>query len=272
MITLNSFSSPLGISLLSLPVLLTVPSAEPSLCSDEAPASAPAELQSTLANTVIQSTGAIEADLTAFRELLGNPINGAAVGTQFTGHREINWDGVPAAVTNVINFPSNFFNVNSTRGLIYGVANRGLEVSSQGFADINPTYATEFLPFSGTKTFSTLGTNVSDVQFRVAGSDTPAVVRGFGVVFMDVDDRGSTGFELLDQNGDVLAAVRAPVRSDARGASFVGIVFDNPVIARVRIVSGNGKLAPGANDISQGGEHDLVVMDDFLYGEPVAQL
>jgi len=47
-------------------------------------------------------------------------------------------------------------------------------------------------------------------------------------------------------------------------------VFPEPVIGRVRIVSGNGRLAPGKDDVSQGGERDLVVLDDFLYGEPTA--
>ena len=268
MISLNSFSSPLWVSILSLPVLLPTSAPEAQLCCDEAPSSASAQLGAI--GTVIQSTGAIEADLTAFRELLGNPNNNALVGQQPAGRREVNWDGVPAGVTNVFNFPNKFFNVNSPRGLVYGSANRGLEVSSQGFTDINPTYATEFLPFSGTKTFSTLGTNVSDVQFFVAGSAVEAGVRGFGVVFMDVDSGGSTGIELLDKNGDTLAVVRAPARSDARGASFAGIVFNDPVIARVRIIAGTSHLAPGVNDVSQGGVQDLVVMDDFIYGEPTA--
>jgi len=36
-----------------------------------------------------------------------------------------------------------------------------------------------------------------------------------------------------------------------------------PRIARVRITSGDA--APGPND---NGKHDLVMMNDFLYGEP----
>jgi hypothetical protein len=38
----------------------------------------------------------------------------------------------------------------------------------------------------------------------------------------------------------------------------------------VKIVTGDGRLAPDELDISQGGQHDLVVMDDLLYGEPTA--
>jgi hypothetical protein len=45
--------------------------------------------------------------------------------------------------------------------------------------------------------------------------------------------------------------------------SFFGIVFDDARIARVRIRSGD--VAPGPDD---NGKHDIVVMDDFIYGEP----
>jgi len=220
--------------------------------------------------TIIRSTGAIEADVAAFRALLGNPINGTLPGHQQTGHREINWDAVPAAVTNVTNFPAAFFNTNSTRGLVYDLRSRGLEVSDQRFTDINPTYAAEFNPFSGQKIFSPISSNKSDVEFFVSGSDTQAAVTGFGAVFMDVDVEGSSGLILIGEDGQPLGSILAPARSDARGASFVGVVFDQPVIGRVRIVSGNGHLAPSLDDISQGGQRDLVVVDDILYGEPTA--
>jgi hypothetical protein len=45
--------------------------------------------------------------------------------------------------------------------------------------------------------------------------------------------------------------------------SFLGIMFNDPLIARVRIKSGH--VAPGPDD---DGKHDVVVMDDFIYGEP----
>jgi hypothetical protein len=44
--------------------------------------------------------------------------------------------------------------------------------------------------------------------------------------------------------------------------SFLGVVFDEAVIARVRIRTGD--TAPGPND----GRREIVVMDDFIYGEP----
>ena len=45
--------------------------------------------------------------------------------------------------------------------------------------------------------------------------------------------------------------------------SFFGIAFDKAIIARVRIITGNS--APGPDD---GGKRDIVMMDDFIYGEP----
>ncbi len=50
-----------------------------------------------------------------------------------------------------------------------------------------------------------------------------------------------------------------------RAFPFSGIVFDNPLIARVRITTGS--TAPGPNDNEK---QDIVMMDDFIYGEPVS--
>jgi hypothetical protein len=257
---------------LLLPLLFSFPPSAPAvgttpLISEDLPTEPTAEL-SALQGTIIRSTGAIEADVDAFRALLGNPVNGAVPGTQPTGHREINWDAVPAAVTNVLDFPAAFFNTNSPRGLVYDRSNRGLEVSDARFTDINPTYAAEFNPFSGAKMFSPLRTNKSEIRFFVPGSDTEAAVTGFGAVFSDVDVQGSAGLILIGDDGRTLARLVAPVRSDARGASFIGIVFPGTVISRVLVITGSGLLAADELDISQGGRHDLVVLDDFLYGEP----
>ena len=41
-----------------------------------------------------------------------------------------------------------------------------------------------------------------------------------------------------------------------------------PVVARVRITSGEAILDTRSADLSSGGQKDLVVMDDWIYGEP----
>jgi hypothetical protein len=104
--------------------------------------------------------------------------------------------------------------------------------------------------------------------FQVAGQPTPAVVRGFGIVFSDVDFASKTTIELFAKDGSSLGVFAAPTRSDAGGLSFVGVTFDQPIIARVRITLGTGALGAGVNDVTDGGTADLVVLDNVIYGEP----
>jgi hypothetical protein len=109
-----------------------------------------------------------------------------------------------------------------------------------------------------------------DVLFTVAGTATPAAVTGFGVVFSDVDRHGSASIKLFDAKGRSLGQYQAPVRSDEAGLSFIGVKFDQAIVAKVVISSGQAPIDAGLEDVSDGGNRDLVVMDDFLYGEPKA--
>jgi len=109
---------------------------------------------------------------------------------------------------------------------------------------------------------------VSEVDFQLAGTTTNGLSRGFGVVFSDVDRVGSTRVDFLDANGVRIAGLIAPANPGTRQFSFVGAVFDSPIIARVLITSGDAALSATAIDVSAGGTTDLVVMDDFVYGEP----
>jgi hypothetical protein len=245
------------------------PTTEVCVDDDIAPAAAPL-MEATASRKIIVASGSIEAAVAEFRALLGNPNNGAATGEQPAGRREINWDGVPVGLTNTTHFPEQFFNGVSPRGLVYQQGLRGLEVSDNSFININPAYAGEFLPFSGQKMFSPLGTNESDVLFFVAGTHIEAAVSGFGIVFSDVDKDDTTGIKLLDENDVLLETVLAPARTDARGLSFVGVVFRKPIVTHVHIVAGDARLGLDEIDVTQGGLHDLVVMDDFIYGEPKA--
>jgi|GEM_PF-840865 len=220
--------------------------------------------------TIVTGTGNIEGAVATFRTLLGDPLNGVLVGQQPAGRREINWDAVPAAFTNVDNFPADFFNTRSPRGAVFSTPGTGFRVSDTNFADVNASYGAQFNFFSPNKTFAAVGSNIMDVRFEVAGSvATPAVVRGFGVVFSDVDTAGSTKIEFFS-HGMSLGVYNAPVRSDAGGLSFVGVVFHPSTVevTRVRITSGQGALGANVNDVTSGGTLDLVIMDDFFYSEP----
>lgn len=232
-------------------------------CSDNATSTAPLPQV-----TVFSVSGNLAAKVDEFRTLLGTA-NGGTAGEQSTGRREINWDGAGANPFNNKNdFPAGFFNSNVKSGAVFTTPGTGLRNDSTLFAEINPTYASQFNFFSANKIFAPVGSNQLDLLFQVAGQPTPAVVRGFGIVLSDVDVANKTTIQLFAQDGSSLGTYAAPVRSDTAGLSFIGVVYDQAIIARVRITLGTGALGAGVSDISSGGTLDLVVLDNLIYGEP----
>jgi hypothetical protein len=218
--------------------------------------------------TVLTATGDITAKVDEFRNALG-PSNGGTAGEQPTGRRQINWDGAGAnPFDNKDDFPADFFNTNVKAGAVFTTAGSGFRNDSTLFSEINPAYAAQFGFFSPNKIFSPIGSNQLDQLFQVAGQPTPAVTRGFGIVFSDVDLADATTIQLFAQDGSSLGTFSAPVRSDAGGFSFVGVTFTDAIIARVRITLGTGALGANVNDVTAGGTADLVVLDDVIYGEP----
>lgn len=214
----------------------------------------------------------IVSKLNEFRVLLGDPVNGAPGAT--VGRREVNWDGVPANLTNNNNFPSDFFGASDPnlpngrkRGLILTNTGTSFRVDTTDFSEIEPTYASQFEAFSRKRLFTYMGNTVTEVTFKVAGTTTDAFVKGFGVIFSDVDDANSTSMEFFA--GSKSLGVYKP-KTASQGFSFLGVNFPGEKVTRIRINSGNAVLAAGVKDISNGGSKDLVVMDDFLYDEPKA--
>jgi hypothetical protein len=219
--------------------------------------------------TAISTTGDITAKVNEYRALLGDPKNGGTTAPQPAGRREIGWDGVPANFNNGDNlFPGDFFNTNSKLGAILVTPGTGFRNDSSLFAGVDPSYAAQFAFFSANKIFAPVGSNQLDVTFRVPGTATPALSSGFGAVFSDVDTPAATHLDYYANDGRLLGRYDVPVRSDAAGLSFVGVKYDSIAVARVRITLGQGALGAGISDVSAGGTQDLVVVDDFLYGEP----
>ncbi|MEP7343378.1 MAG: hypothetical protein ABI977_36980 [Acidobacteriota bacterium] len=232
------------------------------------------------AQTVRQAAGLSPADIQTavddFRADLGGANNGIG-GTLTTGRREINWDGVPDDRSAPNNLPADFFNVNSQRGLVLATPGTGFQVSAKAgnatsteveFGNLNPAFAGLFRTFSPERLFTTVGSNVTNVLFFVPGTATPAVVSGFGVVFSDVERSDSAKLEFFDARGNLLfIGFALAVPGAHESLSFIGASFATAQIAIVRITSGNAVLDDQAvnNDNS-----DLVVMDDFIYGEPQA--
>lgn len=210
----------------------------------------------------------IQAAVDAFRGDLGNPNNLNAAGSQLGGRREINWDGGGDGA-NATTFPIPMTTF-SNRGAVFTTPGSGFEISGQPLpelGDINPLYPTNFAPFSSPRLFTALNSNVVDVLFFVPGTtDVPAATTGFGAVFTDVDSETSTKMEFYAPDGALLFERFVLPWAGDESLSFLGVSFDaGEVVARVRITSGNA--APGP---AEAGDLDLVVMDDFLYGEPVA--
>jgi hypothetical protein len=213
-----------------------------------------------------------------FRAELGSPNNLDAVGSQPSGRREINWDGVPDSAAAPNNLAADFFNTTKPRGVVVSTPGTAFQVSADTsssapveFGNLNSTYPTAFQPFSTERLFTPLGSNVTDVSFFVPGSTTAATVNGFGAVFTDID-KGTTSLQFFDADGHNLGLFFAPLPIDSVAEGnlvFVGVRFDaGERVAKVRIISGEAAPSASETDVSQGGTHDIVVMDDFIYGEP----
>jgi hypothetical protein len=229
----------------------------------------------------------IQSAVDAFRAALGEPNNGNTLLSLPSGRREINWDG--GGGVDITTAPVTPFDVFlNTRGAQFTTPGTGLTQAPPsggpqgGLAGLfdNPTYGDIFSTFSPLRLFTPVGSNITEALFFVPGTAgaKPAVVSGFGAVFTDVDQpdgsgpgqkRGNRGastlMEYYDADGELLFSSFVPASPGDGSLSFFGIVFEDARIARVRITSGN--VAPGPNDDEK---HDIVVMDDFIYGEPQA--
>ncbi|MEO7507175.1 MAG: VCBS repeat-containing protein [Pyrinomonadaceae bacterium] len=229
------------------------------------------------------NTAGLQTIVDQFRTDLGGVNNG--VGGSFTsGRREINWDGVPDSFSEPNDFPLNFFNSNSPRGVMFnaiedatGAALNRFAVSATAasgvpvrFGNINTNYATILTTFSAQRLFTARTTHMMEITFFIPGTKIPATVSGFGLVFCDVDSSTGGGRSLIrvyGADGTQLSAASAPVLDN--GLSFVGISFNaGERIARVVIESGTAPLSNTNQDGVAG--VDIVAMDDFIYGEPRA--
>lgn len=232
----------------------------------------PARVAGLPAVNVQQAAGtsalAIQSAVDAYRQDLG-ALNRNVAGSFASGRREINWDGVPDNLSAPNLFPGDFFNTTSPRGVVFLTRGEGFQVSANAgvapieFDNINPTYSRLFTTFSPQRLFTALGSNVMVVLFFEPGNSTPATTSGFGAVFTDVD-RPGTRMEYFDEWGQRLAEFDVPTSPGRETLSFLGVRFLDRRVGRVRITSGNTVLGP-----NERRDRDLVVMDDFIFGEPI---
>ena len=228
--------------------------------------------------TLFQAAGStaasIQSAVTGYQTALGT-LNTTIPPVPFTtGRREINWDGRDVVTSGPL-----FDGFLVTLGALFTTPDGTAFVqgTSAGLAVLfnNPTYETIFTPFSQPRLFSAIGGKITDVTFFVpGGGNIPATVTGFGAVFTDVDQphgngirygnrKASTLIEYFGLNDELLFSSFVPASQGDGSLSFLGIVFPDARIFRVRITSGN--VAPGPDD---RGNQDVVMMDDFIYGEP----
>ena len=232
------------------------------------------------------NTTSIQSSVDQYRAAVGAPNNGNGP-SALAGRREINWDGGSTIneATAIAGNPFAGFLI--TRGALFTTpdgtgfvqAPAGTDVAPGGLAGLfgNPTYKTSFRAFSASRLFSAIGGKITDVTFSVpGGGNVPASVNGFAAVFTDVDQPNGSGpahkrgnrhastlIEYYGINGDLLFSSFVPASPGDGGFSFYGIVFPDARIGRVRITSGD--VAPGPDDSVK---QDVVMMDDFIYGEP----
>jgi len=233
------------------------------------------------AQVTFTDTGADASDIQAtvdnFRSALG-ALNAPEPVQNVGGRRQINWDAAPDSISAPNLFPGDFFNFSASpraRGIEFTTPGSGFFLSATQasgvgieFDNIQNGYSELFNTFSAERLFTPQESVITDAKFfSPADQTTPALTRGFGAVFTDVDFIGFSRIDYFDDQGSLLTTVEAPNNGPNETLSFAGAIFDTPVVASVRIYTGTAPLGPGVNeDLSNS--IDLVVLDDFIYGEP----
>ena len=219
-----------------------------------------------------ESAGANPAAITptrdAFRTAVGGGTVGGANGSFGGVRREINWDGVPDARSDPDLLPVDFFNVNSPRGVVFSTAGGGFLVSADaGSANVLFGFPNNFQAFSPAKLFTAVGSNVTDVRFFVPGTSIAATTSAFAAIFIDVELANLTKIQFFDDREVLIFTLDALVAGN-KGLSFAGAVAKaGERIGRVRLTAGNNTSV--STDAPGNTNSDVVVMDDFLYAEPL---
>lgn len=212
---------------------------------------------------------AITSTRDAFRTAVGGGTTAGANGSFGGVRREINWDGVPNTFADPNFLPANFFNVNSPRGAVFSTPGSGFMVSTNAGESSSALFgfSSDFQTFSAQRLFTAIDSSITDVNFFVPGTNTAATTSAFGLIFVDVEVENLTKLEFFDQN-DALIFSRNALVFGNQGLTFLGGVANaGERISRVRITSGQNTIV--SNGRLGNPNDDVVVMDDFLYAEPV---
>ena len=260
-------------------------------------ATACSDADRTIVSAISATPEGLKPAIDAFQTLLGDKNNLSLLpdATDFsdTGFRSINWDAEPLP----FDFPGNFFVQIVPRGLTVASEKDSFRVSNPGpedetiagddnkFDSINPEASQEFITFTPPRLFTVLSDTSFLITFSIPGDGfgegmpppNQASVNGFGAVFVDVDEEYTTQMTAFDPDGCQI--FQEYVLPSDGGLSFLGVAFGegNNRIKTVVVTLGNkaiddmrGHKLRGSSE-SKGNNHengDIVVMDDFFYGEP----
>jgi len=230
-------------------------------------------------------TANVTSTIADFKTAIGGADVTTQAGPQASGFRTINWDGVtltgndfggPPNTTVIssgktVGIPLNRF---QARGVFFDEV---YAVSGDGFTSVNPGAANLFPAFSTANTFAMFNDNTIEFDFvtptATGAAPSPAATRGFGAVFLNVELPNTTSIEYF-AGGKSLGKFFAPVGAQAQ-PEFLGELFNAPVVTSVTITLGTDALfsfdgtnfQAGSGD-NPGGNHNIVVTDDFIYAEP----
>jgi hypothetical protein len=226
-------------------------------------------------NVIGNEPSEIQSVVDEFRNALGPNNGNAPVAGNPNGRRQINWDALPDGLADPNPFAGDFFNGNSApraRGIEFEAtgSTTGFLVSSTiasgqpagfGFPDALPA-------FSGERLFSPVNGTTFDIKFfDPTDQTTQATVRGFGAVFSGLSFNDTVQMQFLNLANEIIGTNNPLGELDNR-LSFSGAIFDSAEIAIVRIIGGDRFLAE--NGRFRGPSGDGYVLDDFIFGEPIA--
>ncbi len=187
----------------------------------------PALAQPASGPVVRSATGASPADIKdaveQFRVDLGGGTVAGPNGSFGGRRREINWDGVPDNLSAPNDLPADFFNTRSPRGVVFETPGVAFQVSAKAglptpprLGNISPKYVSGFGAFSEERIFTAVASTETVVKFFVPGTNKPALVRGFGSVFTDVDHRDSSWIELYGADNKLITKLKCRRRRATR--------------------------------------------------------
>lgn len=203
----------------------------------------------------------------AFEAAVGGADNGTAPGEQSGGFRHLTWDAITVNGSDpgsTVVTPGHVVAIARSRAEPWGLElGPTVAVANDGFASVNQHAG--FAPFSASNEWAPFNTNATEMQIvdpaGQASTPAPALTRGLGAVFLNVQGTATT---IQYFNGQtMLGEATAP----AGTTSFAGMLFRDPVVTRVVITLGTATMfnldgTPGATNPVAG--------DDVVLAEPGA--